>query len=121
MATCVADPQAKAPYEALGCRVLTLPKQNGMVDLDALWGALGREGVDSILLEGGSALHWSALEQGLVNKVQAYIAPKLLGGGAAKSPIGGQGFPHPDLAVRLKHPVVTRLGDDFLIESEVSA
>ena len=92
-----------------------------MVDLHALWVILGREGIDSIILEGGSALHWSALEQGLVNKVQAYIAPKLLGGSAAKSPIGGQGFPHPDLAVRLKNPVVTQLGDDFLIESEVDA
>lgn len=121
LATCVADPQAKAPYEDAGCRVLTLPEREKKVDLNALWETLGREGVDSILLEGGSALHWSALEQGLVNKVQAYLAPKLLGGSTAKSPIGGQGFPHPDLAVRLKSPVLTRLGDDFLIESEVDA
>lgn len=121
LATCVAAPQAKAPYEALGCRVLTLPERAGMVDLHVLWDTLGLEGIDSILLEGGSALHWSALEQGLVNKVQAYIAPKLLGGSAAKSPIGGQGFPHPDLSVRLKNPVVTQIGDDFLIESEVDA
>ena len=43
----------------------------------------------------------------------------LLGGETAKSPIGGQGFPHPDQAVRLKDPKLTRLGEDFLIESEV--
>lgn len=120
IATCYTDKDRIAPYEALGCRVLTLPEnKDGKVDLPALMEALGKMEVDSVLLEGGSRLHWSALESGIVNKVQAYIAPKLLGGAAAKSPIGGQGFPHPDNAVRLKEPTITRLGDDLLIESEV--
>ena len=70
-------------------------------------------------MEGGGAIHWSFLEAGLVDKVQAYIAPKLLGGQGAKGPVGGQGFPHPDQAVRLKAPVLTQLGEDLLIESEV--
>ena len=77
--------------------------------------------MDSVLIEGGAQLHWAALESGVVNKVQAYVAPKLLGGETAKSPIGGQGFPHPDQAVRLKNPKLTRLGEDFLMESEVDS
>ena len=59
------------------------------------------------------------LDSRIVNKVMAYIAPKLFGGAAAKSPVGGLGVELPAQAVRLKNSVVTRIGDDFLIESEV--
>lgn len=119
LATCSEDTDRIAVYKALGCTVLTLPSQNNQVDLNALFERLGELEIDSVLLEGGAALHWSALRQGLVHKVQAYIAPKLFGGATAKSPIGGQGFPTPDEAVVLKNSVLTRLGEDFLIESEV--
>lgn len=121
IATCETDPAKAKPYEDLGVRVLPLPAKNGKVDLAALMEVLGQEEVDSVLLEGGSQLHWAALESGIVNKVQAYIAPKLLGGETAKSPVGGQGFPHPDQAIRLKAPTLTWLGQDLLIESEVDA
>ena len=43
----------------------------------------------------------------------------LLGGREAKTPVGGPGFPSPDQALRLKDSQITRLGEDFLIESEV--
>ncbi len=119
IATCESDPAKRKPYENLGVQVWTLPAKNGRVDLAALMERLGKEEVDSVLIEGGAQLHWAALESGVVNKVQAYVAPKLLGGETAKSPIGGQGFPHPDQAVRLKKTKLTRLGEDFLMESEV--
>ena len=41
---------------------------------------LGQEQIDSVLLEGGGTLNWAALESGVVQQVQAYIAPKLFGG-----------------------------------------
>lgn len=119
IAACFADPHRIAQYEALGVQVWILPAKKGRVDLAALMERLGQEEVDSVLIEGGSALHWAALEAGIVHKVQAYVAPKLLGGSAAKSPIGGQGFPHPDQAIPLRTPRLTRLGEDLLIESEV--
>lgn len=90
------------------------------MSLPALLERLGEMEVDSVLLEGGAALHWSAVQAGIVNKVQAYLAPKILGGQEAKSPVGGQGFPHPDQALRLKPPTLTRLGEDILLESEVA-
>ena len=119
LATCCTGSARTEAYEAAGCQVLTLPEKDGHVDLTALMDRLGAQEIDSILVEGGGTLHWSVLEAGLANRVQAYIAPKLLGGADAKTPIEGQGFPHPDQAVLLKAPVVTRLGNDFLIESEV--
>ena len=71
------------------------------------------------MLEGGGTLNWSALESGIVQQVQAYIAPKLFGGRDAKVPIEGAGVPLPDAAFRLKNSRLEQLGKDFLIESEV--
>lgn len=119
LATCVTQHQLLAPYEEKGCQILSLPSAQGHVSLPALLERLGEMEVDSVLLEGGAALHWSAVQAGIVNKVQAYLAPKILGGQGAKSPVGGQGFPHPDQALRLAPPTLTRLGEDILLESEV--
>ena len=87
--------------------------------LDLLIERLGAEGIDSVLLEGGGTLNWAALEAGLVQRIQAYIAPKLFGGVSAKSPVGGLGVETPAGAIVLKNSVITRIGDDILIESEV--
>lgn len=119
LATCCGEETKRQPYLDRGCQILTLPKTNGHVDLSCLMAELGRLEIDSILLEGGGTLNWSALEAGIVNKVQAYIAPKLFGGAGAKSPVEGQGFPSPEEGILLENSTITRLGADFLIESEV--
>ena len=80
---------------------------------------LGERKIDSILLEGGSTLNWSALNSGIVNKVQAYIAPKIFGGKSAPSPVGGIGTDIPDNAFMLEEPKISRFGDDIMIESRV--
>lgn len=113
------DQQKIKNYEELGCQVLYVPEKNGHIDLNRLMELLGAAKIDSILLEGGGSLNWSALESGIVQKVQTYIAPKLFGGGEAKTPVEGKGFPDPASAVLLKNSEIIRLGDDFLIESEV--
>ena len=105
----------------LGCKVLDVPEKNGHIDLNRLMELLGAAKIDSILLEGGGTLNWSALESGIVQKVQTYIAPKLFGGESAKTPIEGKGFPDPASAILLKNSEIIRIGDDFLIESEVKS
>ena len=89
------------------------------VDLSALMERLGAAEIDSVLLEGGGTLNWAALESGIVQRVQAYIAPKLFGGRDAKSPVAGLGVELPAQAVGLKNITVTPIGEDFLLESEV--
>ena len=119
LAACRPEPEKAAALTEAGCRVWDLPERDGHVDLPALMERLGSENIDSVLLEGGSTLNWAALESGVVRRVQAYIAPKLFGGAAARSPVGGLGVEAPAGAIRLKNSTVTRNGDDFLIESEV--
>lgn len=120
LATCCNDADKRAAYEAAGCQVLTGPERSGHVGLNWLMDELGRREIDSILLEGGGTLNWAALEQGIVQKVLAYIAPKLSGGREAKTPVEGAGVALMSQAIGLTHSSVTRLGEDFLIESEVA-
>ena len=119
LATCCGDPEKQAAYQQAGCRVLCLEERCGHVNLPQLMERLGQEQIDSILLEGGGTLNWSALESGLVQQVQAYIAPKLFGGRDTKTPIEGAGVSFPDAAFQLKNSRLERLGEDLLIESEV--
>ena len=119
IATCCRDAERCALYEKKGCHVLLVEERNGHVDLEQLMYLLGEKQIDSILLEGGGTLNWAALSSGIVQKVQAYIAPKLFGGQAAKTPIEGEGICYPTAAFRLKNSCVLPLGEDFLIESEV--
>jgi diaminohydroxyphosphoribosylaminopyrimidine deaminase/5-amino-6-(5-phosphoribosylamino)uracil reductase len=119
LATCCQDAERYADYEKKGCMILPVKAQAGQVDLADLMEQLGRRQIDSILLEGGGTLNWSALEKGIVNAVQAYIAPKIFGGKDAKSPVEGSGVALPAEAARLSHTTITRLGEDFLLEGEV--
>lgn len=120
IATCCTDPERHRIYEKNGCHILPVNEKDGHVNLLQLMEKLGQNKIDSILLEGGGALNWTALESGIVRKIQAYIAPKLFGGQTAKTPLEGIGVLSPADAFHLNESKITRLGDDFLIESEVS-
>lgn len=119
LATACGDTEKRTDYETAGCRVWVLPEQNGHVSLTALMEGLGSEHIDSVLLEGGGTLNWAVLESGIVQRVQAYIAPKLFGGAAAKSPVAGLGVETPVQAIRLKSTTISQMGEDFLLEGEV--
>ncbi len=102
-----------------GVHILPCAEKKGHVDLNDLMSQLGAQEIDSVLLEGGSSLAFSALESGIVNKVQAYIAPKLIGGISAKTPVGGTGFHHMSDSLTLSHLTITPLDGDFLLEGDI--
>ena len=119
LATCCQDQERQRIYKKSGCQILQVHKKEGHVDLQHLMKLLGEKKIDSILLEGGGTLNWAAISDGIVQKVQAYIAPKLFGGKDAKTAIEGEGIEIPSEAIRLKNSHIISLGDDVLIESEV--
>lgn len=114
------DKQKQSALNTLGVKTLVSGDESGRVDLKALMKYLGGNGVDSVLLEGGGTLAYSALSAGIVNHVYAYIAPKLFGGEAAKTPVGGAGVSSPNECFMLKRTSVEELGEDILIEYDVS-
>ena len=92
---------------------------DGRVDLPALLDELGRRGLLSLLVEGGAEVHASFFAAGLVDKVHAYVAPRLIGGSAAPGPLGGDGVEHLAAATHLSEMDFVRLGDDLLITGYV--
>lgn len=99
-----------------GVEIIEVKSKDGKVDLKELAIKLGSLGIDSILLEGGGDLNYSALEAGIVDKVQMYIAPKIVGGSLAKGPVSGNGIELLSDAFMLKSLSSRRIGEDILIE-----
>ena len=100
--------------------VLRLPAAaDGRVSLPALLDELGRRGTLSLLVEGGGEVHASFFAAGLVDKVHAYVAPRLIGGREAPGPLGGPGVDHLAAATHLSEVDFVRLGDDLLITGYV--
>ena len=79
---------------------------------------LGQKQIDSILIEGGSEINASALKAGIVNKLQIYIAPKIIGGDG-KNAVSSMNIDLVRNAVMLKNPKITQVDDDIVLEYEV--
>ena len=119
IACCTADEELQRPYREAGCKILLTEKKMNHIDLEQLMEQLGKEKIDSILLEGGGTLNWAALNAGIVQKIQAYIAPKIFGGTTAKTPVEGIGVEVPDQAFLIKNRTIRLLGEDLLVEGDV--
>lgn len=111
--TAAASAKATA-LQAAGVTVLPAG-DDARVDLNILMCLLGRREIDSVLLEGGATLNAAAFEAGVVNKVVAFIAPKLIGGAAAPPPVGGAGIPCMADAIVLTSVETGRCGDDLWV------
>ena len=118
---------AAAPLERIealrraGAEVLVQERAGQRVILRSLFEELARRGVLSILIEGGGTVNASALAEGVVDKVIACIAPRLIGGAQAPTPVEGAGLAQLARAVRLRAVQVRHLGEDFAIEGYVAA
>ncbi|MBZ9636472.1 bifunctional diaminohydroxyphosphoribosylaminopyrimidine deaminase/5-amino-6-(5-phosphoribosylamino)uracil reductase RibD [Clostridium sp. FP1] len=112
----------KSKIEAIkqkGAEIIVTPSKNNLVDLKYLMIVLGEMGIDSILLEGGSTLNYSAIEECIVDKVITFISPKIFGGTSGKTPVGGKGVEHVEDSIVLCDAEVTRFDEDIMIEAYV--
>ena len=96
-------------------RVITMPQVNGWVDLESLLRYLGSQEITSVLVEGGSTLNASLLAGKLVDKVQVFIAPIIIGGQAALGPVGGCGVETIAQSWQLTDMEVEKIGSDVLL------
>ena len=103
----------------MGVETIYCPDEKNQIDLKKLMADLGNRGIDSILLEGGGTLNDSALRAGIVKEVQAFVAPKLFGGVAGKTPVEGIGVEFPSEAVELKYTDICQIGEDIRIRCQV--
>ena len=101
--------------ESAGAEVFIAPTGNGRVNLRALLEELGRREVTSVFVEGGGVLAGSLMDARLVNRVVAFVAPVIIGGDRAPSPIGGQGATLISDTIRLSGVRVERFGADVAV------
>lgn len=88
---------------------------DGRVDLRAVLSELGRRDVVSLLVEGGGIVLGSLFDAGLVDKLQAFIAPVIIGGEGAASPVEGRGVLRLADAWRLERTRLEAIGTDWLV------
>jgi diaminohydroxyphosphoribosylaminopyrimidine deaminase/5-amino-6-(5-phosphoribosylamino)uracil reductase len=100
---------------AKGVELLKLGEQNGKISFKDIIKALGKLGVDSLYIEGGSGVLASAFESGIVSKVYAAVAPKIVGGKDAFTPVGGSGIEKMKDAIVLRKVTHEIIGNDVVI------
>lgn len=119
IATTSDDKQKIDQIRETGAEIIKTKPLYGKVNLNELIIKLGEQGIDSILLEGGGTLNQSALKAGIVNHIQAYIAPKIFGGSGRYTPVGGIGVASPDDAYLFDNLKITQFGSDILLEYDI--
>lgn len=119
LATISEDQGLIEQYQEKQIQVLQTREKEGRIDLNDLMERLGQQKIDSILLEGGGTLNQSALQAGIVQHVQTYIAPKFFGGSGIYSPVTGVGVDMPEQAWKCSNLQIRCFGEDVLLEYDV--
>ncbi|MDO5708127.1 MAG: bifunctional diaminohydroxyphosphoribosylaminopyrimidine deaminase/5-amino-6-(5-phosphoribosylamino)uracil reductase RibD [Andreesenia angusta] len=99
-----------------GIIIIKTDSKDGRVNLNELMIRLGERKIDSILLEGGGSLNYSALESGIVDKVESFISPKIIGGRDSLTPVEGRGIDYIKEAFILNGIEIEHFDDDILIK-----
>jgi diaminohydroxyphosphoribosylaminopyrimidine deaminase/5-amino-6-(5-phosphoribosylamino)uracil reductase len=113
--------------EGLGVNVLRIAPQRpaaglepcAMPDLRLLLEELGRRGMTNVLIEGGGRLLGSAFDARLIDAAHVFIAPILVGGAEAVSPIGGAGLADVAKAARIADCTIEMIGGDVYMHGIV--
>ena len=105
----------EAALSRAGGEVVRLPG-SGRVALASVLRELGRRGVTSVLVEGGTTLAGALIRAGLVDRLVLYLAPILLGGDGIPV-VGPLGVREPARALRLRGLRVASVGQDLVVEA----
>lgn len=115
-----ADKDKILKLQAQNVDVIVVDKdENDKVDIEKLLNILGQQNICSILVEGGATLSGSFVAKKLVDKVYFFIAPKIIGGKEAKTPVAGTGILNLQEALTLKDIQIEKLEEDILIIGRV--
>jgi diaminohydroxyphosphoribosylaminopyrimidine deaminase / 5-amino-6-(5-phosphoribosylamino)uracil reductase len=114
---------------AAGCEVLPLPLGEGrgegaaagqLISILALLDELGCRRMTNVLVEGGSKLLGALFDVGAIDEVHVFIAPKLIGGAGASSPIAGAGISKIAAALRLVDIELRHVGEDIYLSGRLT-
>ena len=106
--------------EQAGAEVVVMRSKQSRVDVASMLDLLGKRGISTLLVEGGSEVHAAFCDAGLADRVVAFVAPKVIGGAQAKPAVAGRGLASVAAALALDSVRQRRVGDDILIEGVVA-
>ena len=115
-----ARPERRAALEVAGATIVEVAAHAGRVEPAAVLADLAELGINDVLVEGGGGIHGAFIEAGLVDRLQVYIAPLLVGGQAAPGPVAGSGVGTMPEAHRLQNVTMRQVGPDLLIEGDIA-
>jgi len=118
--TKLANSAKLAQVKRSGAQVVVCPEKNEQVDLEYLMLALGMMDIDSVFLEGGGTLAFSAVRDKIVDKVILFIAPKFIGGKKAPTILEGDGIRRISDAIPFHVASLKMLKEDIIIEGYLS-
>ncbi len=102
-------------FEEMGARIVFAAESATGIDFRALMKRLAEDDIDSILVEGGSHLNASLIDADVVDRLHLFIAPKIIGGKDAKTPVGGEGVAKVKDARKLAFVKVDNFGGDIMV------
>jgi diaminohydroxyphosphoribosylaminopyrimidine deaminase / 5-amino-6-(5-phosphoribosylamino)uracil reductase len=118
--TLKADETKKSSLMNMGIEVMEVAADSEQrVDLEDLLLKLGRRGISSVLVEGGSGIITSMLSRGLADKLVVAVAPKILGKGIEA--VGNLGISEIGSCVNLASVKICRKGMDLILEGDISS
>lgn len=118
--TDAAPAQARERWESSGAEVAVFASGDKCrVPLPGLVELLCKRGCTTVLLEGGPTLAWAALEEGVVDRLVVYLAPKLIGGDRAPGLVAGRGVASIADAFPVGIRRVERVGEDLKVVADV--
>lgn len=103
----------------LGCEVLPFAASTRYERLLQLLDELGRRRLTNVLVEGGARVLGGLFDARQIDEVHVFIAPKLIGGERALSPIGGAGLDRVPELPQLVDRKVEMIGDDVYVRGRV--
>jgi diaminohydroxyphosphoribosylaminopyrimidine deaminase/5-amino-6-(5-phosphoribosylamino)uracil reductase len=103
--------------EEKGIEVFPVPVVQEKISFHSVLDELGRREITSLLIEGGSAVNFDALDSQSVDKVIFFVSPKILGGKEAVPVVGGRGFQELEKSLPLTFADVERIGPDLVIQA----
>lgn len=110
------DPQKQEQLRTLDIETIVIAEEKqGLLDMQAVFAELGKRGLSSVLVEGGSGIITSCLRHGCADRLVVITAPRILGRGIEA--VGDLGLTAVDQSVGLKIERILRRGSDFIIDA----
>ena len=116
IATTESNPRVHMRYQQQGANVLVCNSEEKRVSMSDMLSKLGKSGIQSILLEGGSRLAGDLLQRGLIDEIIIFIAPKIIGSNGF-APFTLMDITTMDQAIKLNFTKIEHSGKDLVVHA----